>query len=89
MCCFAAGGLGGGGQEGATEGALGGSRVLDGVGELDDGQRCAPLAAGFAGRGLERGGRGGGGDVLNREAFEALLPCIFHADAVHEEVRDE
>lgn len=35
-------------------------------------------------------GRAGGemgGDVLNREAFEALLPCIFHADAVHDEVR--
>ena len=32
------------------------------------------------------GGGGGGGDVLSREAFEALLPCIFHADAVHDEV---
>ena len=32
------------------------------------------------------GGRRGGGDVLSREAFEALLPCIFHADAVHDEV---
>lgn len=32
-------------------------------------------------------GRGRGGeDVLSREAFEALLPCIFHADAVHDEV---
>lgn len=30
-----------------------------------------------------------GGDVLNREAFEALLPCIFHADDVHDEVRGE
>ena len=43
---------------------------------------------------LGGGGDGGigargerGGDVLSREAFEALLPCIFHADAVHDEVR--
>ncbi|CAN0204257.1 unnamed protein product [Ectocarpus sp. 6 AP-2014] len=49
-------------------------------------------AAGNVGpRGVGGGGGGGlggerGGDVLSREAFEALLPCIFHADAVHDEV---
>lgn len=38
----------------------------------------APVLSGFVAR--------IGGDMLSREAFEALLPCIFHADAVHDEV---
>eukprot|EP00903_Cladosiphon_okamuranus_P010785 g10191.t1 len=46
------------------------------------------LAAGGGGGGGGGVGRRGeiGGDLLSREAFEALLPCIFHADAVHDEV---
>lgn len=58
-----------------------------------DAKGVSPVgAAGNVGpRGVGVGGGGGlggerGGDVLNREAFEALLPCIFHADAVHDEV---
>lgn len=31
--------------------------------------------------------QGMNGDVLNRDAFETLLPCIFHADEVHDTVR--
>lgn len=41
---------------------------------------------GRGGVGEGGGGGSGGGDALSREAFEALLPCIFHADAVHDEV---
>lgn len=39
------------------------------------------FGGGFGLRGL------GGGEVLSRGAFETLLPCIFHANAVHDEVR--
>lgn len=31
--------------------------------------------------------QGMNGNVLSRDAFEMLLPCIFHADEVHDTVR--
>lgn len=39
---------------------------------------------GMSGRGDVQGMNG---DVLSREAFETLLPCVFHADEVHDTVR--
>lgn len=55
-----------------------------GRGEED--QRSAGFPNGLRVR--DGGAMGRGGDVLSRAAFEALLPCIFHADAVHDEVGD-
>ena len=61
---------------------------------LGDGADIPEGGVGGVVHNLGGGGDGGigargerGGDVLSREAFEALLPCIFHADAVHDEVR--
>lgn len=48
--------------------------------------RLGTRGSGSIGRG-RRASDVAGGDVLSREAFETLLPCIFHADAVHDEVR--
>lgn len=69
---------------GASAGGGGRPAGEGGVGVAD--MRRAPVAGELRLRGGGEGG-GGGGDVLSREAFEALLPCIFHADAVHDEVR--
>lgn len=71
-------------------GPLGVPTPEDGAGILPGGVGgVADTFAGGGGGGVEERGGGRGGDVLSREAFEALLPCIFHADAVHDEVRVE
>lgn len=69
-------------------------RGAPGAPTLGDGADIPEGGVGGVVHNLGGGGDGGigargerGGDVLSREAFEALLPCIFHADAVHDEVR--
>lgn len=61
-------------KSGSVEGSF---RLRNGV----ESKAAEGIRGGFGVRGF------GGGEVLSREAFETLLPCIFHADAVHDEVR--
>lgn len=75
--------VGGGAADSATPDARGAGGGGGGEGDL----RSAGFPNGLRARG--GGGMGRDRDVVSRDAFEALLPCIFHADAVHDEVRGD